>query len=150
MEKSETKKQDIVKLLAEGRTVEFFPQGYSMYPLFTPGRDSAVVAPLGKEKTVRRGDVVLYRRPNGFLILHRVHHVSKDGVFLLGDNQTEVEGEVARDALIGILQGIRRNNRYIATTNLLYRLYSGLWLILRSARPVISRAVHRLKKNLDK
>ena len=33
------------ELLAEGRTIQIKPQGYSMYPLFIPGRDSAVIAP---------------------------------------------------------------------------------------------------------
>ena len=33
------------ELLAEGRTIQIKPQGYSMYPLFVPGRDSAVIAP---------------------------------------------------------------------------------------------------------
>ena len=55
------------ELLAEGRTIQIKPQGYSMYPLFVPGRDSAVIAPpeksgrQGANLRYRRGDVVLYR-----------------------------------------------------------------------------------------
>ena len=34
---------DIEQLLAEGKTIRIKPQGYSMYPLFVPGRDEASI-----------------------------------------------------------------------------------------------------------
>ena len=40
-----------------------------MYPLFVPGRDQAVVAPVDAEQ-LKREDVVLYRRDESILILH--------------------------------------------------------------------------------
>ena len=85
------------ELLAEGRTIQIKPQGYSMYPLFVPGRDSAVIAPpekRGRDSAViappekngrqganlryRRGDVVLYRGEGQKLILHRICRLKKE------------------------------------------------------------------------
>lgn len=83
--------QDIEKLLQEGNNLCIKPQGYSMYPLFVPGRDEAIIEQVVQEvvdttsavkslkerttskgkksavqmktvKELRRGDVVLYRR----------------------------------------------------------------------------------------
>lgn len=34
---------DIEQLLKNGSAVKLKPQGYSMYPLFLPGRDEAVI-----------------------------------------------------------------------------------------------------------
>jgi len=72
-------KKDIEKLLAEGNVLRIKPDGYSMYPMFVPGRDEAVIRSKGRAGA-RRGDVVLYRRNNGMLVLHRMHHKGKDGV----------------------------------------------------------------------
>ena len=64
MEKTglENEKVNIEKLLKEGHSIQLKPKGYSMYPLFVPGRDEAVIAPVDEEMHLKRGDVVLYRR----------------------------------------------------------------------------------------
>lgn len=51
------------ELLAEGRTIQIKPQGYSMYPLFVPGRDSAVIAP--PEKSGRDSAVIVPAKKSG-------------------------------------------------------------------------------------
>ena len=54
-------KIDLEKLLNDGAIIRIKPQGYSMYPLFIPGRDEALIqqVPIGY---LQRNDVVLYRR----------------------------------------------------------------------------------------
>ena len=37
----------IEQLLADGQTIKIKPQGYSMYPLFVPGRDEACIERTG-------------------------------------------------------------------------------------------------------
>ena len=53
-------KIDLEKLLNDGAIIRIKPQGYSMYPLFIPGRDEALIQqiPIGY---LQRNDVVLYR-----------------------------------------------------------------------------------------
>ncbi len=138
-------KQDIEALLAAGKAIQFKPQGYSMYPLFIPGRDEAVVAPV-EASALRRGDVALYRRDGSILVLHRVWKKREDGFYMVGDNQTEIEGPLRPDQMKGILTGIYRNGRYISTGNLLYRILLGVWLFLRPFRPAISRAAAAAKR----
>lgn len=131
-------------LLLEGRTIQFQPIGYSMYPLFVPERDQAVVAPIG-DITPRRGDVVLYRRDGGILVLHRIWKRGRDGFYLVGDNEHKIEGPLRRDQIKGILVGIVRKGRYFTVNNLLYRAASGLWLWLRPFRPGLARMASVLK-----
>ena len=62
---------DMEQLLQDGNILKLKPQGYSMYPLFIPKRDEAVIEPVDVN-TLRRNDVVLYRRDSGILVLHRI------------------------------------------------------------------------------
>ncbi len=133
------------ELLLEGRTIQFQPIGYSMYPLFVPGRDQAGVAPI-RDTVPGRGDVVLYRRDGGILVLHRIWKRGRDGFYLVGDNEHQIEGPLRRDQIKGILVGIVRKGRYFSVNNLLYRAASGLWLWLRPLRPKLARIVSICKR----
>ncbi len=145
MESFERKQSDIEKLLKEGKTVQIMPEGYSMYPLFVPGRDWAVIEPLSGKKP-KRGDVVLYRRKNSILVLHRVYKCRGNSCYMVGDNQSETEGPIGEECIRGILIGVVRRGSYLPVSNPLYKLFSGLWLLLRPLRPALSAAAAYLKR----
>jgi hypothetical protein len=138
-------KQDIEGLLAEGKSIQVKPQGYSMYPLFVPGRDEAVIAPVGNRR-VKRGDVVLYRRPGSILVLHRVWKRRGNRFYFVGDNQKEVEGPLDEEQIKGILIGLVRNGRSFDVKNPVYGFLSGVWLFLRPIRPILSGAAAWVKR----
>jgi len=148
-ERGMQEKQDIEKLLAEGKLIQVKPQGYSMYPLFVPGRDEAVIAPAPIER-IRRGDVVLYRREGSILVLHRVWKRKGNCFYFVGDNQSEVEGPLKPEQIKGLLVGIIRKGRRFSVKNPAYRFLAGIWLILRPVRPVISRWAAAGKKWLTR
>lgn len=130
---------DIEKLLRDGHPIRLKPQGYSMYPLFIPGRDEAVIAPCRAE-TLRRGDVVLYRRDQSILVLHRIWKIRKDGFYMVGDNQTVIEGPLRPDQIRGKLIACCRNGREFSTRNPFYRMLTGFWLAFRPFRPLAHKA----------
>lgn len=134
---------DIEQLLLSGHTIQIKPQGYSMYPLFLPGRDEALIKKDSFSK-LRRGDVVLYRRDQGPLVLHRICRINQSGIYMVGDNQTEIEGPLRRDQIRGRLIGLIRNGRYISVKNPLYLAFSRIWLFLRPFRPALSKAASGL------
>lgn len=140
---------DIEQLLREGNTIQIKPQGYSMYPMFVPGRDEAVIAPADTDR-LRRGDVVLYRRENRLLVLHRLWKVRPEGLYMVGDNQTEVEGPLGREQVLGILEAFVRKGRRISVRHPLYRICSGIWLLIRPMRHRIAVVVHGMKKLIGK
>ena len=149
----ESNRQDIEQLLTQGNNIQIKPQGYSMYPVLIPGRDEVVIEPIG-ERTLKRGDVVLYRRiaedTEHILVLHRIWKVKEDGIYLVGDNQKEIEGPLMRSQMKGIMAGMYRKGKYISVQNPLYRLLTYGWLFLRPFRPVIAGLVARVKRIFSK
>ena len=131
-------------LLTEGKSIQIKPQGYSMYPLIVPGRDSVVIAP-ATAAFYRRGDVVLFRSTDKKLTLHRVLRRKKNAYYMVGDNQKEPEGPIARGQIIGVLTKIIRNGRSFSVKHPLYAVTANIWLLLRPCRPAISHAVAKLK-----
>lgn len=137
-------KADIEQLLRDGNTVQTVINGYSMYPMLVPGRDSVILAPFQAEQP-KRGDVVLYRRDNSILVLHRIWRVRQEGLYLVGDNQTEIEGPLRLDQVRGRLVGFVRKGRHVSVNGILYRLYAAVWLRMRPFRHQAAVAVHFLK-----
>lgn len=129
---------DIEQLLASGKTIKISPQGYSMYPLFIPGRDKACIESTNFS-SLKRGDVILYRRDHSILVLHRIWKITDNSLYMVGDNQTEIEGPLRADQVRGKLTGFIRNGKFIDVKNPLYRFLSSFWLFLRPIRPFVWR-----------
>ncbi len=136
-------KADIEQILRDGNTVQTVIDGYSMYPMLVPGRDSVIIAPLDREP--ERGDIVLYRREGSILVLHRIWRVRPEGLYLVGDNQTQVEGPLRLGQIRGVLIGFIRKGKYVSCRNLPYRVYAVIWLRLRPVRHKVAVAVHFIK-----
>lgn len=145
-------KQDIETLLQEGKTISIKPQGSSMYPILVEGRDRAIIEPVQTD-SLKRGDVVLYRRDadaptGGILVLHRIYKCKKDGFYMVGDNQKEIEGPLRADQIKGIMVALERNGKCISTKNLVYIVLTRIWLLFRPLRPTISRIVAQIKSKI--
>ena len=137
---------EIEPLLKAGVCIQIHPQGYSMYPFIDPRRDEVVLAGIEDGSALRRGDVVLYRRENGMLVLHRIYKIGQDGLYLLGDHQTAIEGPVRREQVKGKMTGMVRDGRYMDVGNPGYRMLSVVWLWLRPARRAIMVPAARLRR----
>ena len=145
-----TEKKDIEELLRKGTPVGFYPQGNSMHPTIVQGRDSVIVEPLGDRKP-KRGDVLLFRRPKdapkypGMLVLHRVHRVKSEGIYMVGDNEKQVEGPLDRKCFLGIMTQLNRKGKVISSRNLFYRFLTRMWLFMRPVRFVIAKPLKLFK-----
>lgn len=126
-------KIDLEKLLNDGAIIRIKPQGYSMYPLFIPGRDEALIQQI----------------PIGYL--HRIYAVTPAGFFMVGDNQSELEGPIQPEQIKGKLIAFIHNEKEISVDNILYQILSFLWLWLLPIRPFcfkLSAFLRKLKQNL--
>lgn len=152
MEKTglENEKVNIEKLLKEGHSIQLKPKGYSMYPLFVPGRDEAVIAPVDEKMRLKRGDVVLYRREESVLVMHRIWKCREGQFYLVGDNESWIEGPLSSEQIKGILVGIVRRGKHFSVRHPIYRIFSGLWLALRPLRPILSKTAAAGKRSLKK
>lgn len=137
-------KIDIEALLERGETVQIHPQGYSMWPMFIPGKDEAVIgrADVG---SLRRGDVALYRRDSGILVLHRVWARRPEGFYMIGDNQTETEGPLRQEQIKGVLLAFVKGGRKISVRNPLYILACRLWMAARPLRGIVRKIRQRCR-----
>lgn len=141
----QAEKYDVEALLLEGTPVQFAPTGWSMYPLIVNGRDQVVVEPVDPAR-VGRGDVVLYRRPGDILVLHRVWKRAGEGLYLVGDNQVEVEGPLSPGQVRGVMTAVIRKGKRISVEDPGYRFLTGLWLLLRPIRMGLARPAAAVKR----
>lgn len=131
--------QQIETLLNTYPSIQIEPRGNSMYPMLIPGRDKVVLEKADVNK-LKKGDVVLYRRDTGILVLHRLAYCRQEGLYMVGDNQYVTEGPLAAGQVKGVLTAFIRKGRYIRATHPVYRAASLLWLFLLPFR----RPIHRL------
>ena len=139
----------IVDLLREGKSVQLHPEGYSMYPLLVPERDEVIISPL-KDHIIRRGDVLLYRRKSGRLILHRVYKKDRSRLYFVGDNESEIEGPVRITEVYAIMSAFYHKGKKYKTSNVFYFFYWQIWLLLLPFRKPIGNFIHKIKTKLIK
>ena len=138
-------KQDVEKLLREKHTVSLPLTGLSMYPFLIGGRDRAIVSPLKESETPKKGEVYLYRRKQGILVLHRLVKVRDSGLFFTGDNQREIEGPLSSDQLRGRMTGFVRKGKEHGTSYFPYRFCTGLWRICLPLRPAVWKTLKAVR-----
>ena len=137
---SEEKK--IEDMFLPGITVRIRPTGNSMRPLIHAGRDTVCLIKADPEK-LAVGDLALYRREYGALVLHRIISIKKGKLYLSGDNNFEIEGPLDPEQIIGVATEITRAGKKIKTTDFLYRLYILIWPGSRSLRKFLYKLKHR-------
>jgi len=148
----------LFKLVAEymcnGKEVIIRVRGNSMYPLMRSNVDRIRLRASSFELAKKR-DIVLIRRDNGAYILHRVCKKERDFFYMIGDNQTEIEGPLHPDQLLAIVTEVYRGTHTIRRGSFLWIFYASIWLMARSIRkPMLSlllklnEAINRNKDTL--
>ena len=120
----------IDEVVGSGGEFRLYPKGTSMLPLIREGRDS-VILKLRKDGSVKKHDIVLYKRDNGAFVLHRVMRIEKDGSFVMcGDNQYKLEYGITKAHVHGYVSGIYREDKYRGDESFWYKLYVCLWCFM--------------------
>ena len=136
------------KVTATGGTFPLRVMGYSMNPTLGNARDIVwLVSPA--ERPPKKGEIVFFVRPDGRGVLHRLIRVLPDGNFLInGDAQSWTE-TIRPEQVIAVVSRFRRKNRPISCDGQFYRMYVGIWELLRPVRPAICgvmRLIGRIRK----
>ena len=100
--------------------------GDSMMPLLRENRDLMVITRKNPGR-MKKYDAILYRRPDGKYIMHRILKVRKDDYILCGDNRWQRETGVKDDWILGVLTAVIRDGKEISVKDWRYRLYEHLW-----------------------
>ena len=125
--------------------------GVSMKPMLRNRRDRIVLLPVG-DKTLKKWDLPIYRRPDGKYILHRIIGVRDDHYVIRGDNTYRKE-YVPKEWVLGYVSEFYRGDRHICADNRGYRFYAAFWhgiyflrLPLYNARRLASKVKHKIFK----
>ena len=120
-------------------------KGTSMMPLLKEGRDRVELKPYCHER-LKKGDVVLYKKNDGTLVLHRIIKTENGEFFtVLGDHQFNNDEWVNKNQIIAVACGFFIKGRYVNEKTRQYRLYKKIWLCNLNVRRIIL-AVLSLKK----
>ena len=129
-------------ILSQGESFRLLVTGTSMLPFLRDRQDSVILSPA--PRSIRKGDILFYRRSVNICVLHRVHRIIGDGTLLLcGDAQTRLE-TVHPDQIVGIVSAIERNGVNISCDHRFWRALVALWQLLFPLRPYVLAALRRL------
>ena len=93
--------------------------GGSMRPLLRPKGDSVKIIPLRRDLVL--GDIIVFRRDDGRLIMHRICKLTPSYVQTIGDNCEYPDREISYDAVFGLVTHVLRGNHTIYVDNKLWR-----------------------------
>lgn len=100
-------------------------KGTSMMPLLRENRDLMHIRkPQGR---LKKYDVPLYKTDDGRYVLHRILKVTENGYVICGDHCIHREYNITDKHIIGVLEGVTRDEKYIPVTDKKYLCYVHLW-----------------------
>lgn len=116
-----TDKQSIEDVLRDKGYIVYTNEGDSMMPLLRQHRDLIVIKLIAEPP--KKNDAVLFKRPSGAYVLHRIIKVCKHGNYrIAGDNRCYSE-LVPKEWIIGILSEVIRDGRHISVDSEEYKAY---------------------------
>lgn len=133
-------------------TLVYTNVGTSMLPLLRQNRDLMVIEKKGPGRC-KKYDAVLYRRPSGEYVMHRILKVCGDSYVICGDNRWDREFGVPDEWILGVLTAVIRDGKEIPVTDWKYRCYVHLWcdfFFLRSGIIRIRSKIRRMRRKRGK
>lgn len=126
----------VCDLLREGRNnVPVTVAGSSMTPFFHHGDTVYLNLP---QKPLKKGDVVLYVRPTGQYVLHRIIRVNSDGsLIMLGDAQVDREWIEGSAAVRGIVVKVLHRGKVLTRSSFRWWFFEKIWPCVVPLRPAI-------------
>ena len=125
------------ELAEEGRVVSMLIAGSSMSPFLCHNRDYIYFTKPDRE--LRRGDMVFYQRDTGQYVMHRIYKRKKEGYYMVGDAQTQIEGPLRRDQIFARIIKVKRKGRIIEPGNFWWEFFEHVWIRIIPMRKVIEK-----------
>ena len=125
------------ELAEEGRVVSMLIAGSSMSPFLCHNRDYIYFTKPDRE--LRRGDMVFYQRDTGQYVMHRIYKRKKEGYYMVGDAQTQIEGPLRGDQIFARIIKVKRKGRIIEPGNFWWEFFEHVWIRIIPLRKVIEK-----------
>ena len=124
----------LLELLSENKAINMRVTGNSMMPLWRDRVDSVI---LKKPDTIKNLDVVLYVQDGGKAILHRIVKCRKEGYYIVGDNQMDIDGPIRPNQIKAVVTDFWRSGRLYSCKQWWCRFYAFVWGHCLMFRPVL-------------
>jgi hypothetical protein len=105
---------DYLSVLEQTGVISFVPSGVSMWPFIKNRSQAVIIEKLSKPLEVF--NVVLFTRPNGSYILHRVIDIDNDTVTVIGDSQYNSE-KVNINQIVGVMTGFYKGKTFVSASD---------------------------------
>ena len=119
----------LLELVDQGQDMPLVISGGSMTPFLVHGRDTILISAV--REPLRRGDMALYQRRNGYYVMHRICRVETvDGVpgyYFVGDAQTQIEGPIAREQILGHITAVKRKGQWLRPGDFWWEFFEHVW-----------------------
>lgn len=135
----------IEETLKAGGCVPLVVTGNSMNPFLKDGKNTVWLEGCA-ESDFKRGKILLFRRTDGKVVLHRVRKVLPGGELVMnGDAQYWCEN-IKKEQAVAVVTYIEKNGRKKSCSSLFYRAVIEVWQLLKPLRPYIFRVQRKIKK----
>ena len=132
------------ELVEEGREVRLKIAGESMVPFLREHRDEVFFRK--PTEVLKKGDIVFYQREGGQFVMHRIQRVRPEGYYLVGDNQTVIEGPVAREQIFGLVTRVIRDGKKMEPGDFWWDFFEHVWIRIIPLRRFVMRVYRCLVK----
>ena len=129
----------LIDIIKSGKDVSVTVTGSSMAPFLAHLRDSIIVSPPPRQ--FHRGDMVFFQRQDGSYVMHRIHHLKEGKLYLVGDNQTEIEGPSDPEQVFGIVRKVIRNGKLLQKGDFWWDFFEKAWIRIVPLRSAAVKAV---------
>ncbi len=139
-------KVSIEEYLRRNKELTYRNVGVSMLPMLKQGRDLFTVRYYEGQK-LEKYDVILFRRSDGRLVLHRIVRVCPDDTYeTMGDNCITREKGISGDSVLGVLTSFDRKGKTISADNVFYGIYVRVWCFLSPVRVGIKKIIMLIRQ----
>lgn len=135
--------EQLPELLEKTQAVPLVISGNSMAPFLIHGRDTVYLSRV--TRSLKRGDMILYRRDCGAYVLHRICRCRGNTYSLVGDGQYLIESGIRNRQVLAVVTAVRRKGKLLRPGSACWMFFQYVWLILRPVRPYITGVYERLR-----
>lgn len=131
--------------IKSGGCIPLVVTGNSMMPFLKEGK-STVWLKACSDADFKRGKILLFRRTDGRIVLHRVRKVMPDGVLVMnGDAQYWCEN-INKEQAVAVVAYIEKKGKKKSCDSFAYRAVIEFWQLLKPLRPYFFIIQRKLKK----
>ncbi len=135
----------LIDIIKTGKDVNLLVSGSSMSPFLCHHRDTIVISK--PDGVFFRGEMVFYIRNSGQYVMHRIHHIDKQGnLFIVGDAQTKIEGPILPSQVFGVIHKVIRKGKLIQKDDFWWDFFEKVWIRIVPLRPFIVKLYGFIKR----